>query len=291
MDIKMKIKLVMGILLPVFIGPLPAQGNLTEALPNESSAKQSEKNTKILVTIDGGSATKKSPIAKGLSEKFNLLYLETGAIYRTIAHVLAKHKLEAQEENKQKIEEFLKNVPWKISIKNRYACFIIDGEILSDRELRSEMLNATVAVYAHLFESIHNFCLKLARTTLDYIESEGLAGVVAEGRTCGTQCFPKADLKFWFNASPEAKIAFRSVEEKEIDDPLKRDILDKTNPFSPLKEPENAIRIWTNNRPIPENIQLTSAFVEQKRDEKNELFKLEKINSLQIPPNSTAQWW
>ncbi|MDR3317542.1 MAG: (d)CMP kinase [Puniceicoccales bacterium] len=243
---------------------------------SKTSALESKQSEKILVTIDGGSATKKSPVAKSISEKMNFIYFETGAIYRTVAYVLAKHRLKPKIENKYKIEEFLRNVSWKTCIKNRYACFIIDGEMLSDKELRSDELNATVAVYASLFESVHTFCYKVARATLPYIQSEDLAGLIAEGRTCGTQYFPEADLKFWFNASAAAKVAFRLNEEKEVDDPLKRDELDKNQLFFPLKEPGGAVRIWTHNRSLPENICLVSAFVEQKIDEKNELAKLKK---------------
>ncbi|MDR1907208.1 MAG: (d)CMP kinase, partial [Puniceicoccales bacterium] len=243
---------------------------------SKNSRKKPEQKEKILITIDGGSATKKSPIAKSLSEKFDFIYLESGAIYRTVAYVLSKHKIDPKPENKQKIEDFLKNAPWKVTIKNRHACFIVDGEILSDKELRSDQLNATVALYSSQFESVQNFCSKIARKALDYVESEGFKGLIAEGRTCGTKTFPEADLKFWFNASAEAKIDFRLGEEKEVDDPLKRDALDKASIFAPLKEPKNAVRIWTYNRSLAENIRLVSALIEQKLDEKNELAKLTK---------------
>ncbi|MDR1591207.1 MAG: (d)CMP kinase [Puniceicoccales bacterium] len=233
--------------------------------------KKLKRNAIILVTIDGGSATKKSPIAKSLAEKFDLIYVESGAIYRTVAHVLLKHKMKPELKNKQKIEDFLKNVNWKITIRNRHACFVVDGEFLSDKELRSAQLNTTVASYASQFESVHNFCLKLARKSLDYIEIEGFKGVIAEGRTCGTKTFPEADLKFWFNTSKEAKIDFRLKKEKEVDDPLQRDALDGTSPFAPLRKPNGAICIWTHNRSIAKNIRLASAFIEQKLDEKNEL--------------------
>ncbi|MDR2806939.1 MAG: (d)CMP kinase [Puniceicoccales bacterium] len=241
---------------------------------HQQGNKKIKRNVKIVVTIDGGSATKKSPIAKSLSRKFDLIYLETGAIYRTIAYVLRKHKMEPKAENKQKIEKFLSDVSWKILIKNNHACFVIDGEILSDKELRSNQLNADVAVYANLFESIHTLCLKIARKTLDHIAIEKLNGLIAEGRTCGTQCFPEADLKFWFNASSEAKVDFRLKKEGEVDDPLKRDELDKNCPFAPLKEPENAVRIWTHNRSISRNINLVASFIEQRFDEKSELAKI-----------------
>jgi cytidylate kinase len=244
----------------------------------EKIHKRSKGNATIVVTIDGGSATKKSPITQGLAEKFNFIYMESGAIYRTVAYVLSKQGIDPKPENKQKIENFLRTVNWKVTVRNRHACCIVDGEILSDKELRSDQLNATVALYSSQFESVHNFCLKVARKLLDFVATDGFGGLIAEGRTCGTKTFPEADLKFWFNASAQAKVDFRLNEEKEKDDPLQRDILDKASSFAPLREPEGAIRIWTHNRSLKDNIFLVSAFIEQKLDEKNELAQLEKIN-------------
>jgi cytidylate kinase len=243
---------------------------------NRKTYKQSKGDATILVTIDGGSATKKSPITNDLAKNFNLIYLESGALYRTISYVLIKHKLDPKPENTRKIEDFLKTVNWKVTVRNRYACFIVDGEILSDKELRSDQLNATVALYSSQFESVHNFCLKVARKVLDFVATDGFRGLIAEGRTCGTKTFPEADLKFWFNASAQAKIDFRLNEEKEVDDPLQRDTMDKASPFAPLKEPKYAIRIWTHNRSLADNIRLVSAFIEQKLDEKNELAQSKK---------------
>jgi cytidylate kinase len=242
----------------------------------ENPGEDRESNATILVTVDGGSATKKSPISKSLAEKFNLIYLESGALYRTVAYVLLKHNLPPEAKNEQKIEDLLANIDWKVSTRNHQACFIIDGEFLSDKELRSDLLNATVASYSSQFESVHELCLKLAHRVVDYVAIEGCRGLIAEGRTCGTKAFPAADLKFWFIASDKAKIDFRRGEEKEMDDPLQRDIMDRNSPFAPLREPDDAIRVWTHHRSIEENIALTAAFIEQKLDEKNELAKLEE---------------
>ncbi|MDR2371958.1 MAG: (d)CMP kinase [Puniceicoccales bacterium] len=260
------------------------QSNEAKAIKKSATSKKIKKNLRkksrgnaiILITIDGGSAAKKSPITKSLAEKINLIYLESGALYRTVSYVLLKHKLDPKPENERKIEDFLKTVSWKVTVRNRHACFIIDGEILSDKELRSDQLNATVALYSSQFESVHNFCLKMARKVLDFVVIDGFRGLIAEGRTCGTKTFPEADLKFWFNASAQAKIDFRLNEEKEVDDPLRRDTLDKASSFAPLKEPKGAIHIWTHNRSLEDNIRLVSAFIEQKLDEKNELAQSKK---------------
>jgi cytidylate kinase len=250
--------------------------NATSEIATQKFRKKSNPREPLVVTVDGGSAVGKSPITKDLSRKFNLIYVELGAIFRTVAFVLLKHGIDPKPENKQKIEDFLKTVSWKVTVRNRHACFIVDGEILSDKELRSDQLNATVALYSSQFESVHDFCLKVARTMLDFVKIDGFKGLIAEGRTCGTKIFPKADLKFWLEASKEAKINLRLNKEKEKDDPLQRDNLDKASPFAPLRKPEDAVRIWTHNRPLKGNIRLISAFIEQKFDEKDELAQSEK---------------
>jgi cytidylate kinase len=242
---------------------------ISEDSPQETSNLAPKKSAKIIVTIDGGAATNKSPIASSLAKSFDLVYLEMGNLYRTIANVLTQRKLESQEENKQKIEEFLNNISWKTTVKKRQVCFVVDGEIFSDRELHSKSNNIIVSVYAYLFESIHHFCYKVARSILHHVEEENYSGLIAEGRTCGTLFFPEADLKFYLN------MAHRKQKFKP-GNWVQADTLDQARPFFPLKKEENAIPIWVHKRSSKDNSQILAAFIEQKLDEKNELAQLEE---------------
>ncbi|MDR1457868.1 MAG: (d)CMP kinase [Puniceicoccales bacterium] len=223
---------------------------------------------KIIVTIDGGSATKKSPIARALAKKFNLVYVETGALYRTIAHVLIQAGIMPESKNESKVDEFLKDAKCECFLKNWKAKFSVNGVHLTSKELRAEDINANVAKYSSLFKSISDFCIKHIQEVVNLRKIQKFNGIVVEGRTCGTYIFPEADVKFWFLATDLAKIDFRLNVEKEIDNPVERDMLDFSRAFHPMVKPEHAIEVWTSSRSMEGNIALVSAFVEQKLDVK-----------------------
>ncbi|MDR2776543.1 MAG: (d)CMP kinase [Puniceicoccales bacterium] len=230
--------------------------------------KVSPLDSKILVTIDGGSATKKSPIAQALAKKFNLVYIETGALYRTTAHVLIKAGIMPESKNESKIDKFLEDARCECLLEDWKVKFSINGVCLTAEELRAGDINANVAKYSSLFKSINNFCIKHIREIINLEGVQKFNGIIAEGRTCGTYIFPEADVKFWLMATDSAKINFRLNVEKEVDNPIERDKLDFSRTFYPVVKPERAVEVWTSSRPMEENIALVSAFMEQKLDVK-----------------------
>jgi cytidylate kinase len=223
-------------------------------------------SAKMIITIDGGSATKKSPVSRAIAKKFDLLYLETGAIYRAVTHTLMHAGIEPVIGDRRKADSFLAKAKFKCFVEDNFVQFSINGVHLDAKELRSPEINANVAKYTSTFKSIHDFCTKCALDVLNLREFTEHKGVVAEGRGCGIYLFPDADLKFWFVASDNAKVDFRLNVEKEMDNPLERDELDFNRAFCPTVKPEDAIVIWTSSRTIEENVALVSAFVEQKLD-------------------------
>ncbi|MDR0742043.1 MAG: (d)CMP kinase [Puniceicoccales bacterium] len=232
----------------------------------EVNTKISPLDSKILVTIDGGSATKKSPIAQALAKKFNLVYIETGALYRTIAHVLIQAGIMPESKNENEINEFLEDAKCECLLEDWKIKFSINGVCLTAKELRAGDINANVAKYSSLFKSINDFCTKRTQEVINLKEIQEFNGIVAEGRTCGTYIFPEADVKFWLMAADSDKIDFRLNVEKEVDNPIERDELDFSRTFHPVVKPKHAVEVWTSSRSMEENIALVSAFVEQKLD-------------------------
>ncbi len=231
-------------------------------------AEQPAKNDKIYITVDGGSATKKSPISQAIAERFNLVYLETGAMFRTITYALLQEGILPIMSNEARVDEFLNKSKFEIFLEGRVVKFTINGIRLSHEELRSEKVNANVAEYTSLFKSISDFCIKYAQSVVDLKDFQKFDGIIAEGRTCGMYLFPNADLKFWFSATVDAKLDFRKNVEKEIDNPVRRDSIDFSRKFYPMIQPQGAIHIWTSSRSIDDNITIVSSFVEQKLDYK-----------------------
>jgi cytidylate kinase len=225
-------------------------------------------STKMIVTIDGGSATKKSPISRAIAKKFDLLYLETGAIYRTVTYALMKAGIEPEIGNKRRADKFLAKAKFKCFVQDGIVQFSVNDIHLSAKEMRSKEINGNVAKYSSTFKSVSDFCTKCALDVLNSREFAEHKGLIAEGRTCGIILFPDADLKFWFIALESAKLDFRLNIEKEEDNPVERDELDSKRAFYPMTEPENAIVVWTSSRVMEANIALVAAFVEQKLDVK-----------------------
>jgi cytidylate kinase len=223
---------------------------------------------KVVATIDGGSATKKSPISLAIAKKFNFVYIETGAVYRTVTHLLMQAGIKPVDGNEKKVNKFLARAKYKCSIVDGVAQFTINGVRLSAEQLRSGEINANVAQYGLLFESINNFCMKCISDAVNSGELAKYGGIIAEGRTCGEYLFTDADLKFWFIASNDEKLRFRVGVEMEVDDPIERDRIDFSRTFHPVVRPNGAIDVWPSSRTIEENIAMVSAFIEQKLDAK-----------------------
>lgn len=223
-------------------------------------------STKMIITIDGGSATKKSPIARAIAKKFDLLYLETGAIYRTVTYALMKAGIGPEIGDKRRADKFLAKAKFKCFVQDGIVQFSINDIHLSAKEMRSKEINSNVAKYSSTFKSISDFCTKCALNILNLREFTEHKGLIAEGRTCGIMLFPDADLKFWFTAPESAKLDFRLNIEKEEDNPIERDDLDSKRAFYPMTKPEDAIVVWTSSRVMEANIALVAAFVEQKLD-------------------------
>ena len=148
-----------------------------------------------LITIDGPAGSGKGTIARILSDRLQLNYLYSGAIYRVIALFLNRNHIPNDEEQliKQKIKDlnivFLKT---KVTLNNDDVT----------EEIRSEKIAKTASHISSL-KSVRASILDLQRS---YFQPPGL---VAEGRDMGTVVFPEANKKFFLTASIEERAARR----------------------------------------------------------------------------------
>ncbi|MDA0942134.1 MAG: (d)CMP kinase [Proteobacteria bacterium] len=144
-----------------------------------------------LITIDGPAGSGKGTIARILSDRLHLNYLDSGAIYRVIALFLNRNHIPDDDEQliKQKIKDlnivFLKT---KVTLNNDDVT----------EEIRSEKI-AKIASHISSLKSVRASILDLQRS---YFQPPGL---VAEGRDMGTVVFPEANKKFFLTASTEER--------------------------------------------------------------------------------------
>jgi len=197
----------------------------------------------LIIAIDGPAAAGKSSVAKALSKKFNLLYLDSGALYRAMAWETLQKGINIQ--NEQEVVAFCQTL--SISIRNgnqeRFEVWV-DSENVTPFLRATEVTRASSVLSA--YRGVREKILILQREI-------GQRGVVAEGRDMGTVVFPHADLKLYLDASLLIRGERRYKElqskgvscnlEQMIADIQERDQRDQEREISPLQVANDAIRI------------------------------------------------
>ena len=212
-----------------------------------------------VVTIDGPAGAGKSSAAKALAKLLNVHYLDTGAIYRSIALIL--DEAEIKPDQPEFIAEALRDI--KIELR--------DGAVLvNDIDISGEIRTPHVDKIASDYSAVK--CVRDALLTLQQ-EQQKFGSLIAEGRDVGSVVFPNADIKFYLTASPEARAKRRCLERElkgetvNYDETLKaiksRDEFDSKRENSPLKVPDNAIIIDTSDINEQETLNLLAKHVKE----------------------------
>ncbi|MBR0221284.1 MAG: (d)CMP kinase [Synergistaceae bacterium] len=212
-----------------------------------------------VVTIDGPAGAGKSSAAKALAKLLNVHYLDTGAIYRSIALIL--DEAEIKPDQPEFIAEALRDI--KIELR--------DGAVLvNDIDISGEIRTPHVDKIASDYSAVK--CVRDALLHLQQ-EQQNFGSLIAEGRDVGSVVFPNADIKFYLTASPEARAKRRCLERElkgeavNYDETLKaiksRDEFDSKRENSPLKVPDNAIIIDTSEINEQETLNLLAKHVKE----------------------------
>ena len=202
---------------------------------------------KYIITIDGPAGAGKSTVSKTLAKKLNYIYLDTGALYRALAYKTLKFKISLDDVSAlanlcSSTTVVLKNIDGQMKV-------YVDGEDVEEK-IRTEEVGLAASKIS-TFAVVRERLLNLQR------EAGAQGGIVAEGRDMGSVVFPHADYKFYLDAKLEERIKRRykellekgvSVEYKSIQkDMLARDKQDKQREIAPLKAPDGAIIIDSDN--------------------------------------------
>ncbi len=209
-----------------------------------------------VVAIDGPSGSGKSTIAKIISEKCNLTYLDTGAMFRAIGLVLDQKNIQASESSK--IKSFLEKMNFEYA-KSNNELVVIDGVDLTEA-IRNHEVSALASKYSQVSE-VRSFLKDFQRGIA--VERPS----VLEGRDIGTVIFPNAVLKFYLRADADIRAKRRleqlkesdsSVEydyEKILQDIKSRDDQDQNRKIAPLKKANDAIEIDSTSLSIPQVVE------------------------------------
>ncbi|MBQ9687224.1 MAG: (d)CMP kinase [Oscillospiraceae bacterium] len=200
------------------------------------------------IAIDGPSGAGKSTQAKRLAAAFNFIYVDTGAIYRTLG--LACYRAGIDRRDVNAVMTLLPTLD--IGIEYNEAgeqCMLLNGENVS-REIRLPEISLCASdVSAH--QQVRSFLLEMQR------KFARMYNVIMDGRDIGTVVLPDADLKIFLTASAEARAQRRMLELKQkgsevsFDEVLKdinyRDDQDTHRAAAPLRKAEDAVEVDTSD--------------------------------------------
>ena len=206
---------------------------------------------KIRIAIDGPSGSGKSTLAKNIAKALSLVYVDTGALYRTVG-LFAKRQGVALEDA-QAVVAHLPEADISICYTDEGQRVILNGEDVSDLIRTPEMSMYASAVSA--VNEVRAFLLGIQQKMV----AEG--GVVMDGRDIGTVIMPNADVKLFMEASPEARAHRRfeelqakgdtSTEAEVLADIIKRDANDRGRAIAPAIPAPDAIFV-DNSEMTPE---------------------------------------
>lgn len=219
---------------------------------------------RFIVAIDGPAGSGKSTIAKKLAEKFELTYLDTGAMYRAITLYVLENKIDYHN------MELVKSTLKKLNIKlNKDKCYLNDIDV--SEKIREQRVSDKVSEVSSIKEIRHEM-VNLQRKMSEETDT------ILDGRDIGTVVFPNADLKIFLTAAPEERAKRRFQEQKakgvniSYEEVLKsindRDRGDINKEEGALKKAVDAIEIDTTKLNIDEVIEKISKEIIKKKNDR-----------------------
>ena len=202
----------------------------------------------ISIAIDGPAGAGKSTVAKAISKKLGIVYLDTGAMYRTVALKALKEKVDSLD--RKKLSEIVKNIDMEIRFIDNQQHMFLDNEDVTEKIRTPE-----ISIGASNVGTIPEVRLKMAELQREFAEKHN---VVMEGRDIGTFVLPNATIKIFLTASLEKRAERRYKElvakgntEITLED-VKRDIEcrdrnDSSRSLAPLTKAPDAIEIDTTD--------------------------------------------
>ena len=207
------------------------------------------------IAIDGPAGAGKSTIAKRVAKEKEMIYVDTGAMYRAMAYYLLKRGVNSGDA--EAVERECEGARISISYENGEQVVWLNGENVNG-VIRTEevgQMTSDVSKYPKIRERLTLLQKELASTN----------DVVMDGRDIGTCVLPDADVKVYLTASVEvrAKRRYLELSEKGVNCDLEqiakdieiRDRQDMTREISPLKQAEDAVLVDSSDLTIDEAVE------------------------------------
>ena len=219
---------------------------------------------KFAVAVDGPAGSGKSTVAKEIAKALGILYIDTGAMYRTVGMACLKKGIDPTDE--EVVVASLDSLDMKIFPEAGGQRILLDGDDITSR-IRTEEIGkaaSSVAAYQKVREKLVEIQQELAKEQ----------SVIMDGRDIGTKVLPDAEVKIYLDASVEER-AKRRVGELEAqgktadletirEEIAQRDYQDMHRENSPLCRAEDAVNVDTTGLDIPAVTEKLLALIAEK---------------------------
>lgn len=219
----------------------------------------------ISVAIDGPSGAGKSTLAKSLAAKLGYLYVDTGAIYRTIGYYAFSNGIDPK--NEEAVEEVLPD----IQVEMTYGEDGLQHMLLNGQDVTREIRLPEISMYASAVSAhpgVRSFLLEMQR------QLARTNNVIMDGRDIGTVVLPDAKVKVYLTASAEERARRRCLEleqrgtpepfEKVLREIEERDWNDSHRAVAPLRQAEDAVLLDTTELDFQQSEEALLKIIEEK---------------------------
>jgi len=218
------------------------------------------------IAVDGPSGSGKSTLAKGVAKKLGIMYLDTGAMYRTCGLCAVKNGIDPK--NEEQVNAMLDDMKIEVKFENGIQHMILNGEDVTGQIRTPEVSMAASSVSAH-----PKLRVKMVDMQREIAKSQTF---VLDGRDIASNVLPNAKYKFYVTAPAEVRAERRLAELKELGDEsqsyeevladiIKRDEQDMNRAVSPLVQVPEAVVIDTSKVDIEQTRDLLISYIEEVR--------------------------
>ena len=217
------------------------------------------------VAVDGPSGAGKSTLAKAIAAKLHILYVDTGAIYRTIGCYARRQGVDAAD-----TQAVIALLP-QVKIGMRYDDQGLQHMLLQGEDVTEEIRLPEISLYASAVSAIPEVRAFLLEMQRDFARR---SSVIMDGRDIGTVVLPDATVKIFLTAAPEARARRRWLEyqqkgmevafEDVLADVKQRDYQDTHRAAAPLKQAEDAVLLDTSDLNFEQSLAAMKKIIAEK---------------------------
>lgn len=210
---------------------------------------------KIAVAVDGPAGAGKSSISKIVAKKLGYLYIDTGAMYRSVTWAVLHNHIDVN--NQKAVEALLPDLDLTMEASDNSCKVFIAGQDVTDF-IRTPQVNNAVSIVAS-YKGVRQYLVERQRLMAE------AGGVILDGRDIGSVVLPNAELKIYLTASVEARAMRRYLEVKGTvneqtledikDSVMQRDDMDKNRKESPLIQVEDAVLVDSSEMTFDETVE------------------------------------